>query len=336
MKIVRRAATLVILVLILLILTFFTFSGIISSFLNGKSALNAEKTIYFPTGTSSWKITEELFNEKIISSRILFYLSYKIYYRKHLFKAGEYSFDVGVKPRSVLEKLINGHVVMHKITIPEGSLNSDIIKIIDAAPVLTGEINNIYPEGQLMPNTYYYLYGERKQAILEKMYKLMNDTLDKAWNEKDSNLPYKNKNELLIMASIIEKESVGEGEMPIIAGVFINRLNKKMKLQADPTAEYALTLGKYKLQRKLTSQDLKIISPFNTYYVRNLPPTPICSPGEKAIIAASKPAKHKYLYFVSNGEFKHNFSENLTDHNKNVLEYRQNKKNIVQPPEIKN
>jgi UPF0755 protein len=321
MKKTIRIINYILAVLLLVISVIFSVHSGLSSFLGSPGNLKSTKTIYFPSGQSSWEITQTLYKEKIISSPMLFYLSYKLYYKKS-FKAGEYQFIADIKPKEVFEKLINGFVFLHKITIPEGLTNNDIINLIAKEEVLEGLVDNIYPDGYLLPETYQYLYGERKQAILERMFKLMNKTLDKIWEERDSNLPYKDKKELLIMASIVQKEAAEDSEMPIIAGVFVNRLKKKMKLQADPTSEYAITMGKEKLGRLLTSKDLKIASPYNTYYIYGLPPGPISCPGKNAIMAAAKPAKHNFLYFVTDGKTRHNFSVNLVDHNKNVMEYK--------------
>ena len=143
-----------------------------------------------------------------------------------------------------------------------------------------------------------------------------------AWDNREIDLPLKTSFELLILASIVEREALKNSEKPIIASVFINRLNRKMRLQSDPTVIYALTQGKTNFNRKLSRKDLKKISEFNTYKVFGLPPAPICNPGRDAIIAVSQPAKTDYLYFVADGKGGHKFSKNLEQHINYVSQYR--------------
>ena len=154
------------------------------------------------------------------------------------------------------------------------------------------------------------------------MSKAMDKILSEAWQNRAAYLPLKSKEELLILASIVEKETGLTGERDRVAGVFINRLRLKMKLQSDPTVIYAITKGKYKLERPLSKRDLRIKSPYNTYYTHRLPPTPICNPGKAAILATANPAITKDLYFVSNGRGEHRFSQTLKEHNINVRKLR--------------
>ena len=185
-------------------------------------------------------------------------------------------------------------------------------------------------EGQLLPETYFFRKNFSRNTQIKNMKNNMSLILDEAWKNRDKNLPLKNKEELLILASIVEKETGISAERDRIAGVFINRINLGMKLQSDPTVIYAVTLGKYKLERPLSKRDLKIKSPYNTYFTYKLPPTPICNPGKKAIFATANPLETKDLYFVANGNGGHSFSRTLREHNIHVQKlrkYEREKKN---------
>ena len=173
-------------------------------------------------------------------------------------------------------------------------------------------------EGELLPETYTFEYGASQDSIVLEARKAMQKALDEAWEGRDSGLPYKDKNQLLTMASIIEKETGVADERPLVASVFVNRLRKGMKLQTDPTVIYALTEGQMELGRTLKKKDLAIDSPYNTYKYYGLPPAPICNPGRDALMAAAHPAQSDFLYFVATGDGGHNFSTNLNEHNRNV------------------
>ena len=173
-----------------------------------------------------------------------------------------------------------------------------------------------------MPSTYFYTFQDQRNKIVATMTKLMSDTLDELMPQLSQDSPIKTREDVLILASIVEKEALFDEERPRIAAVFLNRMKKKMKLQADPTTIYAITLGKYKLGRPLTKSDLKTISKFNTYHSLGLPPTPIACPGRKSIEAVIKPLKTKDIYFVVDGTGGHKFSSTLQSHIENVNAYR--------------
>ena len=177
-----------------------------------------------------------------------------------------------------------------------------------------------------MPETYTFSRSDSPKKIIAQAQKAMQDVLDQAWNERDKNLPLQSKYELLILASIVEKETGIGMERAQVASVFENRLRLGMLLQTDPTVIYAVTGGKEELNRSLTRKDLAIDSPYNTYKYAGLPPTPICNPGKEAIFAAAHPAETNYLYFVASGSGGHNFATTLSEHNENVRKWRELKK----------
>ncbi len=286
------------------------------------SALKEKKIVLIEKNSSVDEISEKLGSAKIISNVSFFKIIARLYSLYKPLKMGEYAFTAKISPLQVIRKLASGKSIIHRLTIFEGATVNEIIDKINDQQLLEGSITGNIPEGYLMPSTYFYSYGDKRQNIIEKMRQGMSATLDKLIPELSPKSPLKTRLDVLILASIIEKEAGNNAEKPIIASVFINRLNKKMKLQADPTVIYAITEGKYRLNRALTRVDLKINSPYNTYYVKGLPVGAISCPGEKAIKAAIKPAKTDYLYFVSSGMGGHNFSKTLRGHLKNVIIYK--------------
>ena len=217
-----------------------------------------------------------------------------------------------------MQKIAKGDVFYRKITLPEGLTNAEIAQILNENPYLSGELALGDKQGLILPETYTFPFGTARQKIVAEAQADMQKTLDEAWNARDLNLPIKNKKELLILASIIEKETGIVDERPLVASVFLNRLRKGMRLQTDPTVIYAITEGETSFGRSLKKKDLKIDSPYNTYLNYGLPPGPICNPGREAIMAAAHPAESDYLYFVADGKGGHRFAKSLSEHNRNV------------------
>lgn len=238
-------------------------------------------------------------------------------------KAGEYAFKDNLSYQNILDKLVSGEVIARSVTIPEGKALYEIKQIVTDNPYLTGEITLSLEEGEILPETYHFTRGEQRDAILEKARQAMKKTLTNAFNNRDEDSPIKSEKELLILASIVEKETGIAAERPQVASVFVNRLNLGMKLQTDPTVIYAVTGGTMALNRPIYKRDLAYDSPYNTYVYAGLPPTPICSPGKAAIEAAAHPDKTPYLYFVADGiTGGHRFATSLNEHNANVAHYR--------------
>ncbi len=285
--------------------------------------LSETKNVIIYKGTSTKQIATELHTQNIIRFPYFFNMLAKAYaLRGKYLKSGEYALTPGANPIQVLRILASGNSIIHKLKITEGSTINDIIEKLYNEPLLTGNIEADCTEGFLMPSTYFYSFGDSRQKLLSQMKRLMSETLDELMPSLPSNSIIKTRLEVLTLASIVEKEAGNEAEKPIVAGVFYNRLKKNMKLQADPTTIYALTLGKERLGRPLTKKDLLIKSPYNTYYNSGLPPTPIACPSRSSIEAVIKPAKTDALYFVVNGSGGHNFSSNLETHNMHVQNYR--------------
>ena len=236
-------------------------------------------------------------------------------------RAGEYRFDAGVSIRQVMDKIARGEVFYRRMTFAEGLTTGQMLYQIATNQGLSGEVSLDVAEGSMLPETYTFELGTHQNSIVLEAQKAMNKVLDEAWDGRDVGLPYKDKMQLLTMASIIEKETGVADERPLVASVFVNRLRKGMKLQTDPTVIYALTEGQMELGRSLKKKDLAIDSPYNTYKYYGLPPAPICNPGRDAIMAAAHPAQSDYLYFVATGDGGHKFSKSLNEHNRNVKEW---------------
>ena len=284
--------------------------------------LHEAKTLIIGQKLSVTQISARLKNHQIINHQTPFWFFARLYSLKSSLKSGEYIFTPQISGAQILKILSEGKSIVHKLMIPEGVMVSEIIDKINSEERLLGEIKGKIPEGFLMPSTYFFSYGDQKEQIIDRMRKSMSAALDIVMTKLPTQSPLETRLEVLTLASIIEKEAQLDEEKPIIAAVFLNRLKKGIKLQADPTSIYAITEGKFKLGRPLTKKDLLTQSPYNTYYIKNLPPGPIACPGLKSLEAVVNPAKTNAIYFVVNGRGGHNFSDNLVEHNKNIANYK--------------
>jgi len=237
-------------------------------------------------------------------------------------KAGEYQFEAGLSLQKVLQKIAKGEIFYHKLTLPEGLTTVEMLDIVKNEPALSGSISVSPKEGELLPETYSFLLGDTKDSIVLRAKEAMLKVKDEKWSARAAGLPLETAEEMMVLASIIEKETSVASERGLVSSVFVNRLKKGMRLQTDPTVIYSLTLGQRELERPLTRNDLSVDSPYNTYRYYGLPPFPICNPGKEAIEAAANPELSDYLYFVANGKGGHNFAVTLEEHNHNVQRYR--------------
>jgi UPF0755 protein len=236
-------------------------------------------------------------------------------------RAGEYKIPAGASLSQIIALLNSGKTYQRRITIIEGWRSYDVMLALNEAEGLSSVILRPPPEGSVFPDTYYYTKGMDRREILATMQEKMEITLAQIWAERRENLPYKSPRDLLIMASIIEKETGRAGERTLVSGVFVNRLRKKMRLQSDPTVAYGLVRDAA-LPTQLTKKDLNNPHSWNTYRMRGLPIGPIANPGADALQAAANPEVTKYLYFVADGKGGHNFAKTLDAHNRNVRTYR--------------
>lgn len=273
-------------------------------------------------GDSLNKIAKNLKKYGLIKNEYLFIFYSRINKIYPQVKAGEYLFDKNISLVQLSEKLVSGKVYLRKITFPEGLTSREIHELLKNNEFLNKEEFAIPSEGSILPETYTFSRGDSPKKIIKQSQKARDDVLEQIWNGRDENLPLNSKEQLLILASIVEKETGIGAERAEVASVFINRLRLGMLLQTDPTVIYAVTGGKEDLNRPLTRKDLTIDSPYNTYKYAGLPPAPICNPGKDAIFAAAHPANTSYLYFVASGKGGHNFAKSLDEHNDNVRKWR--------------
>ena len=278
--------------------------------------LNTKKEIIIKPGLSSKEIARKLKQNNIISNETSFWILSDLYGLSKSFKSGEYLFTPHISIAQINNILLEGKSIIHKIVIPEGVTVYEILQQVKKEPLLSGEIKaqNI-PEGYLFPSTYFFSFNDKRQGLIDRMRNKMSATLDELMPLLASNSPIKDRKQALTLASIVEKEALLDKEKSIISGVYINRLKKKMRLQADPTVIYGMTVGRYKMNRLLVRSDLKRSNIYNTYRNYGLPPTAISCPGREAIKAAISPQKHSFLYFVANGKGGHKFSTTLRAHN---------------------
>jgi UPF0755 protein len=237
-------------------------------------------------------------------------------------RAGEFRFPAGVSMEGAVEVLVKGEVVSYAITLPEGLTSVEIVDLIKADPVLVGEVEAVPPEGTLLPETYHFVRGDSRQDLLDRMAGAMNTLLAELWRDRQDGLPLDSPEEAVILASVVQKETGLADELPLVASVFVNRLERPMRLQSDPTVIYAITRGETPLGRPLTRADLEIEDPFNTYVSDGLPPGPIANPGRAALAATLDPPETDFYYFVADGSGGHAFARTLAEHNANVAKWR--------------
>ena len=301
---------------IIAIITFFLIAGILFFFINKE---NKTVEVLIPKGTSPKQIAKILKESEVIYSKTVFLASLKLSGNSKNLKAGLYEFNTKDNSFKIINKLANGESKNIKVTIPEGWTIKQIANILDENNICSGEkfINSAKEknlEGYLFPNTYFLIPNMEVEEII----KIMTDEFDKFWIEdfdRRANEINMSKKDIIILASIVEKEAVSDDERSVIAGVFLNRLLKGMRLQSCATVLYAMDKNK----ERLALEDLNFSSPYNTYRHNGLPPAPICNPGAKAIRAVLYPAVTDNLYFVSKGNGTHYFSENFQDHIQNKI-----------------
>jgi UPF0755 protein len=301
-------------------------AGLIGAYLWSQHAVTAPGPLAQPTtliiksGSGLSTIARQLDEAGVVMNNYLFEWEARRTNQGGNLKPGEYKFDAGISITAVLEKLVKRDVVARFVTVPEGLVFNDIVKILRTAEGLEGEPPAQVPDGDLLPETYRYEWGDTRSGLVERMRKAREALLQDLWPKRAADLPIATPQQAMVLASIVEKETGIAAERPKVAGVFINRLKKKMRLQSDPTVIYGISPTG--LDRELSRADLAAPTPFNTYVIDGLPPSPIANPGRASIAAVLNPEMTDALYFVADGTGGHAFAATLAEHNKNVARWR--------------
>lgn len=284
--------------------------------------LEHSELIVIPKGEGLSAIADRLERKNMIIDKRLFKAAVMYFGVQNKLKAGEYEIPKQASMRTVLDNLLEGKSIMHDVPFPEGFTSQQLVDRLNANTILTGELTEIPAEGSLLPDTYKFTRGTDRNELVKRMQSAQEKFVDNLWEQRDPDLPFKNVQEALTLASIVEKETGIAGERAHIAGLFINRLRKGMRLQSDPTIIYGIIGGVGKLGRGLRRSEIDTKTPYNTYQIDGLPPTPIANPGRAAIEAVLNPKETDDLYFVADGTGGHVFAKTLKEHNNNVRNWR--------------
>lgn len=281
----------------------------------------APVTVVIPKGAGLEEISMRLAEAGLIGEPRIFAIGAWVDGSYRRFKWGEFEFAARSSPQDVAEHIVIGRTIQRRLTIPEGLTNRQVMELVAKAVGLEGEMVP-RPEGSLMPDTWFYSWGDLRDRLLERQRQAMTRLLQDLWRQRTPGLPLKTPQEALILASIVEKETALPDERPKVAAVYLNRLRRGMRLQADPTVVYGINEGAGPLDRPIGRADLETPHAWNTYLIDGLPPSPIANPGRASIEAVLKPAQTEDLYFVADGNGGHVFARTLAEHNRNVERFR--------------
>jgi UPF0755 protein len=284
--------------------------------------LAEDKLVNIPRGLGIRDIADLLQREGVIDQPYVFMGGVIVLKARGELKYGEYQFSRQASVAEVVDTITEGKVIQHALTVPEGLTSEQIVARLLENDVLTGQIREIPREGTLLPETYKFTRGMTREQIIQRMHQAHRRVLQEVWERRVPDLPIKTPEQLVTLASIVEKETGRPEERTRVAAVFVNRLKGRMRLQSDPTIIYGLTGGKGSLGRPILRSEIDQPTPYNTYVVDGLPPGPIANPGRASLEAAANPARTKELYFVADGSGGHVFSDNYAEHQKNVARLR--------------
>jgi UPF0755 protein len=284
--------------------------------------LQQDHVVNIPRGHGPREIADLLQREGVIDQHLVFLGSVIALRKNSELKHGEYLFAKQASLRDVIDTLTEGKVVQHQVTIPEGLTSEQIVARLLEHPILSGPIREIPKEGTLLPETYRFNRSDSREQLIQRMQQAHRRAVQEAWERRSPDLPIQTPEQLVVLASIIEKETGRADERNRVAAVFINRLKQKMRLQSDPTIIYGLVGGKGTLGRPIVRSEIEQPTPYNTYVIVGLPPGPIANPGRAAIEAAANPSRTRELYFVADGSGAHAFAENYEQHQRNVARLR--------------
>ncbi|GCA49079.1 MULTISPECIES: endolytic transglycosylase MltG [Sinorhizobium] len=286
--------------------------------------LEANKNFIVRSGAGISEIASNLERNEIITDSRVFRFVSEAYLSNDTLKAGEYEIKAHASMQEIMELLKSGKSILYSVSLPEGLTVKQMFHRLADDPVLVGDLPaELPPEGSLKPDTYKFTRGTDRNEIIKQMTAAQEALVQQIWEKRDPDLPVSTIEEFVTLASIVEKETGRADERPRVASVFINRLEKGMRLQSDPTIIYGIFGGEGKpADRAILRSDLDKQTPYNTYLIKGLPPTPIANPGRAALEAVANPSRTPELYFVADGTGGHVFAETLDEHNANVRRWR--------------
>src|SRR6266403_2014941 len=309
--------------------------GVGGAYVYGKQMLEApgplkeDKIVNIPARAGKGDIAEPLQREGVIDvNRWLFIGGVFALKASTELKPGEYEFRKNASLRDVIGTIVEGKVVQHAVTIPEGLTSEQIVARLSDSDIFTGSVREMPREGTLLPETYKFPRGTPREQVIQRMQQSQKRVLAEIWERRNTDIPVKTPEQLVTLASIVEKETGKAHERSRVAAVFVNSLRQKMKLQSDPTIIYGLAGGKGTLGRPIKRSEIMQPSPYNTYVVDGLPPGPIANPGRASLEATANPARTRDLFFVADGTGGHAFTETYDQHQKNVARLRTMEKQI--------
>jgi UPF0755 protein len=297
--------------------------------LEAPGPLQEEKIVNIPARSKTRDIADILQREGVIDINPWAFLG-SVFAMKASseLKPGEYAFQKNASLRDVIATIVEGKVVQHAVTIPEGLTSEQIVTRLSENDIFAGAVREMPREGTLLPETYKFPRGTTRDQVIARMQQTQKRVLAEIWERRSPDIPVKTPEQLITLASIVEKETGKPDERSRVAAVFVNRLRQKIKLQSDPTIIYGLVGGKGTLGRPIKRSEIQQPSPYNTYVVDGLPPGPIANPGRASLEAAANPARTRDLFFVADGTGGHAFTETYDQHQKNVAKLRTMEKQI--------
>ncbi|MEM1286793.1 MAG: endolytic transglycosylase MltG [Pseudomonadota bacterium] len=292
---------------------------------NAPGPHDTDRTVNVTRGMTTREIVSMLDTRGVIDSQLLMLAGVYARQARTSLQAGEYAIEANASMAEILDKLIEGRAVVYSLTFPEGWTSQQMVNRILAAEDLTGEIEEVPPEGSLLPNTYAFSRGATRQSVLDRMMAAQESALEEIWERRIDDLPVETPEELVVLASIVEKETARADERTRVAAVFINRLNLGMPLQSDPTILYGVFGGDAWLEPRpiFRSQLQDRSNPYNTYAIPALPPGPIANPGRASMEAVANPSRTEDLFFVADGTGGHAFAVTYEEHTRNVARWRE-------------
>ena len=297
--------------------------------LESPGPLQEDKVVNIPARAGKRDIADVLQREGVININPWFFIGGVLALKASQdLKPGEYQFQKNASVRDVIGTIVEGKVVQHAVTIPEGLTSEQIVARLSDSDIFTGSVREIPREGTLLPETYKFPRGTPREQVIQRMQQAQKRVLAEIWERRNPDVPLRAPDQLITLASIVEKETGKADERSRVAAVYVNRLRQKMKLQSDPTIIYGLVGGKGTLGRPIKRSEITQPSPYNTYVIEGLPPGPIANPGRASLEAVANPARTRDLFFVADGGGGHAFTETYDQHQKNVAKLRSMEKQI--------